>query len=160
MVIATVFLTIIGMTSGYVLGERHRRQVNAARTSGQPTTLPPVQGDGVLCPEVTRLTAQRLGFSSALRQVMKIATVNGTTVWICQDDAGGYYYQGKTGGPDTALVEGDNGLFLSKVRHSEDREEYVAVADNGNRFVVNRRQLEIHFADGRETQISRVVASE
>ena len=58
------------------------------------------------------------------------------------------------------LVEGTNGLFLDDVRHGEDREEYTAIADNGNRFVVNRKQLEIHFAAGKPTQIYPVVASE
>jgi hypothetical protein len=163
-VIATVFLTIIGMTAGFMLGERHRRKAAtnpvADRTTTQPgPTLPPAT-DGKLCPEQTRRTAERLGFSSNLRQVMKIETANATTVWICQDDTGAYYYQGKTGGAEQPLVEGTNGLFLDKVRHGEDREEYTAVADNGNRFVVNRKQLEIHFAAGKPTQIYPVVASE
>jgi len=162
-VIATVFLTIIGMTAGFMLAEWHRRKATdpvADRTSTQPAPTWSDATDSKLCPEQTRRTAERLGFSSDLRQVMKIETTNATTVWICQDDTGAYYYQGKTGGAEQPLVEGTNGLFLNKVRHGEDREEYTAVADNGNRFVVNREQLEIHFATGKPTQIYPVVASE
>jgi hypothetical protein len=172
-VIATVFLTIIGMTGGFVLGERHRRALAAESpgqttpaqpastqsASTQPTSTPAAADGKILCPEATRQTAARLTLSTTLWQVMKIQTANGTTVWICQDDTGGYYYQGKTGGPDAALVEGKNGLFLQNVVHSEDREEYVATATNGNRFVVNRKQLQVIFADGRPSQTSVVVPS-
>jgi hypothetical protein len=168
-VIATVFLTIIGMAGGFVLGERHRDALAATESPGptattpsapgQPVGTPSATGSGVLCPEATRQTAARLGLSTTLWQVMKIYTENGTTVWICQDDTGGYYYQGKTGGQDAALVEGKNGLFLQNVVHSEDREEYVATATNGNQIVVNRKQLQVIFADGkRPPQISKVVA--
>ena len=173
MVIATVFLTIIGMAGGFVLGERHRDALAATPSTGPaattpaaatppavgPTTPAPSSSDGrVLCPEATRQTAARLHWSTTLWQVMKIYTEDGTTVWICQDDTGGYYYQGKTGGQDAALVEGKNGLFLQDVVHSEDREEYVATATNGNQIVVNRKQLQVIFADGkRAPQISKVV---
>jgi hypothetical protein len=165
-VIATVFLTIIGMTAGFVLGERRRSEASGVQTQTQeptPTTTAVVPSPGVsgkLCPELTRQTAQRLGFSAALRQVLKIQTANGTTVWICQDDTGGYFYQGKTGGADKPLVEGQNGLFLSKVVRSEDREEYVGLAANGNRFRVSRKQLEIFFAKTQRTEVSQVVESE
>ena len=171
MVIATVFLTIIGMTGGFVLGERRQDQERASAEQQQPQTASPsstkanptgptASPGGKLCPEQTQQTAQRLGFGSTLRQVLRIQTVNGTVVWICQDDTGAYYYQGKTGGADKPLDEGTNGLFLSKVVRGEDREEYVAVAANGTRFVVNREQLEVYHVGGKPTEVSQVVESE
>jgi hypothetical protein len=178
-VIATVFLTIIGMTGGFVLGERHRRLVAAVESPGTtqpaptPTTGPtPTQSRsaatssaqatsvrGGLCPELIRKTSESLGFSSTLRQVMRIETDNGTTVWICQDDTGGYYYQSKTGGLDAALEQGKNGLFLFNVHHAEDREEYVALATDGTRFIANRKQLEVDKPNG-SVQKNLVVKSE
>jgi len=164
-VIATVFLTIIGMTAGFVLGERRRSEASTEQPQVQtPTTtsgaVPTATDGGKLCPELTLRTAKRLGYSANLRQVMMIQTVNGTTVWICQDDTGGYFYQGKTGGVDAPLVEGGNGLFLADVRHSEDREEYVGIAANGNRFTVNREQLAVYIAKKNRTEVSKVVESE
>jgi hypothetical protein len=170
-VIATVFLTIISMTGGFVLGERRQDQqrAGAEQQQQQSATSPPFTktnptlpgaATGKLCPEQTLRTAERLGFSPTLRQVLKIETISGATAWICQDDSGGYFYQGKTGGPGQPLKEGANGLFLSKVVRSEDREEYVAVATNGNRFVVNRERLEVHFAKDNRTEVSEVVAAE
>jgi hypothetical protein len=158
-VIATVFLTIIGMTAGFMLGERDRNQVTGSSqpqetTSGyQPSSA---ALDGPLCPDETLQTAQAGGFSSDLRQVFKIKTQNGTTVWICKDATGSLYYQGKTGG-DSPLVQHKNGLFLTNVSRDSD-DEYEAVDQKGNRFVVNRKQFTLHFVSGEE-QTSPVVES-
>ena len=92
--------------------------------------------------------------------MLKIVTANGTTVWICEDPAGSLYYQGKTGGVDAPLVEKKNGLFLSQVRRIADQDEFEATAPNGNRFVVSREQLEVHFTDGRQTQVDKVETAE
>jgi hypothetical protein len=166
-VIATVFLTIIGMTVGFMLGERHRARSRAAGTGQIDTPTPspepvgtPQAASGPLCPAETRNTAASLQLPSELHQVLKIVTANGTTVWICEDPAGALYYQGKTGGVDAPLVEKKNGLFLSEVRRFTDRDAYEATAANGNRFVVSREQLEVHFTDGRANQVDRVESAE
>jgi hypothetical protein len=164
-VIATVFLTIIGMTAGFMLGERHRNEAQVQETtppteittttSPTPSLLPT---DGA-CPDEAEQTAVKLGFPSDLRQVFKVITDNGTTVWICQDPQGSLYYQSKTGGVDAPLRQGKNGLFLSSVvRRNPD--EYEAMAAEGNRFVVSRERLEVHFTDGRADQTYKVVRSE
>jgi hypothetical protein len=162
-VIATVFLTIIGMTAGYVLGERHRRDnpagsgqngsgqagsgpVGPSNTYSSPAAEPtPV---GPPCPAEASQVAAKFGLPTELTQVFKIETDNGTTVWICQDPDRRLYYQSKTGGLDGKLVQGQNGLFLTKVTRVTD-DEYTAVAENGNQFEVNRRILQIRFKDGR-----------
>ena len=165
-VIATVFLTIIGMTAGFVLGERHRDRVRTEKTSqtggDQTATTAPVDDRSSApgqCPPETQQTAVSLQFPGDLRQVLRIVTDNGTTVWICEDPAGALYYQGKTGGRDTPLVEGGNGLFLSKVRRTG-ANAYEAIATNGTRFLVSRTRLEVHFSDGRDPQANKVVEVE
>ncbi|GAA2630814.1 hypothetical protein Adu01nite_42590 [Paractinoplanes durhamensis] len=162
MVIATVFLTIIGMTSGFVLGERHRDRLRAAQvttTTGgfnpDPEETGSPEPSGPSCPDETIQMATKLNLPSDLYQIFKIVTKNGTTVWICQDGAGSLYYQSKTGGVDEPLVQGENGLFLSQVIREGDR-EYLATAANGNRFVVNEKQLEVHFAASGKTQVNAV----
>jgi hypothetical protein len=157
-VIATVFLTIIGMTVGFLLGERHRDQLRAAQKTTTTGVVTPDPGSssappGPLCPPETLALAAKLNFPDSLYQILKITTENGTTVWICQDDAGSLYYQSKTRGVDSKLVQGDNGLFLSQVTRRGDK-EYEAFADDGARFLVSTKKLEIHFADpGKKSQV-------
>jgi hypothetical protein len=163
-VIATVFLTIIGMTAGFTLGERHRRAVRAAAEqtpgSGPGTQWSPAAAPtrtGPRCPAEAEETALRtLSRSIELYQVLKVQTENQTTVWICQDATGALYFQSKTGGLDAQLVEGKNGLFLPGVL-PRGPGQYQAVADDGNQFVVDRTELVIHFAKG-GTETHRVIA--
>jgi hypothetical protein len=166
-VIATVFLTIIGMTAGFLLGERSRaqgptgpqdqQQQQPVRTY-QSSPSPNFTTAGALCPPETRRAAGELGLSTDLRQVFKIQTNNGTTVWICGDPDGGLYYQSKTGGLDADLVQKKNGLFLEHVRE-QGGHYYRAVAANGNEFLVDKNHLEVRFTDGR-VQEYPVVAAE
>ena len=161
-VIATVFLTIIGMVAGFVLGEQ-RRAADLAGGAGQQQQQqqgesPSPTPTSSACPPETSATAARLGYPAELRQVLRIETENGTTVWICQDPGGELYYQGKTGGLDTPLVEGENGLFLPDVvARGDDR--YAVTAHNGNRIAVSRKLLEVEFVGG-EQQTDRVVRAD
>jgi len=162
-VIATVFLTIIGMIGGYVLGERHRDRLRAQEASQTQNSAPDPAAttsagpSGPLCPAPTQETAARLGFPTPLSQVLKIETDNGSTAWICRDPNGKLYYQGKTGGLEADLVERINGLFLSDV--VADGNEYQATATDGARFVVSRERLVVHFATGK-TQTNKVTSVE
>jgi hypothetical protein len=162
-VIATVFLTIIGMTLGFLLGERQRDQVRTSgeQNSGQSTD--PIVAESSapsakFCPEETLATAARLKFPSELYQVMKIETDNGTVAWICTDSAGELFYQGKTGGADQPLTEGKNGLFLSGVKQLAP-DEFEVLDHRGNRFVITREEFELHFAGGK-VQTNQVTAQE
>lgn len=145
-----------------MLGEWHRDQARAVETTSPTdtdgsTTAPTSPPSG--CPDEMKRTAVSQGFSSDLRQELKIVTDKGTTVWICEDPEGSLYYQGKTGGVDAPLVQTTNGLFLSSVIR-RDTDEYEAKATNGNRILVSRDRLEVHFADGRPTQIDKVETAE
>jgi hypothetical protein len=159
-VIATVFLTIIAMIIGFMLGERHRERVRSEEKS-QNQPYDPGPGPSSFapekrCPKETEQTAAGLGYPTPLGQVLRIETDNETTVWICEDQNGKFYYQGRTGGLDADLVEGHNGLFLTDVT-SDGSDEFQARAANGNRIVVTRERLEVHFASGKATQVNRVV---
>lgn len=151
MVIATVFLTIIGMTAGFVLGERRNNAAAAGPANNnvvnpQPdsTALVPSPGSGKSCPPETIEKAREIGLSTDLRQVMKIQTTSGTTVWICADGEGALFYQGKTGGLEAPLEQGRNGLLLPGVtqvgsNHYEVRDlkgNHFTITDT--RFVVDR----------------------
>jgi len=165
-VIATVFLTIIGGTVGFMLGERHRDDGGGSGTTGDTTAT---QGDadpssaaptGPPCPDEAIQFAASQQLPTDLRQVFKIITTRGTTVWICQDGAGSLYFQSKTGGVDKPLVQGKNALFLDQVsRVGDDEYEAVATVD-GNRFEVNRRQLVVHFASGKADDVQTVKSVE
>jgi len=159
-VIATVFLTIIGMTAGFVLGERHRRLVQAAAETTQPSTEAGGSSapapSGKPCPDETLATATSHGYSGDLRQVFHVVTDNGNVVWICADPDNQLFYQGKTGGVDAPLIEGKNGLFLPKVIRQGDDEYEVIAPNDYNRIKVNREQLIVLRTDGRK-QVQNVV---
>ncbi|MGX6602195.1 hypothetical protein ACWKSP_08690 [Micromonosporaceae bacterium Da 78-11] len=145
------------MTAGFLLGERHRRSVSVANETPQTSDSPTAEAQtGPFCPDETRATAAKLRVSSDLRQVFRIVTDNQNVVWICVDPQGKLYYQGKTGGVDVPLIQGKNGLFLSDVIE-QGPDEYEVIAPNDhNRIEVNRKQLIIHRADGRN-QVQNVV---
>jgi hypothetical protein len=160
-VIATVFLTIIGMTAGYVLGERHRRddpsqqsqqsqqtQVAGPATQSVVTASPAPSISGTACPSPAQAAASALG-KGGLSQVLMIKTNNGSTIWICEDPNGGLYYQSHTlvNGQDLALVQNYNGLFLPGVTATDTG--YVVLDQKKDRFTVTRKSLQIEFADGR-----------
>lgn len=149
MVIATVFLTIIGMTGGFVLGERRNNAAavgpdTAGIVNTQPNPAPgvTVPGSGKSCPPETIAKAGEIGLPTDLRQVMKIETVGGTTVWICADGDGRLYYQGKTGGLEAPLEQGVNGLLLPRVVKVGEN-HYEVLDPKGNRFVVTESRFEI-----------------
>ena len=153
MVIATVFLTIIGMTGGYVLGERHRRDNQSqqstqgpsqpAANAGQPTAQPTI--NGTPCPDAAQQAATQRGVGN-LSQVLMIKTSNHSTIWICKDPEGNLYYQSHTrvNGQDVPLVQNLSGLFLPNVTSTD--AGYVVYDQKRNKFTVSRKQLQINFA--------------
>jgi hypothetical protein len=156
-VIATVFLTIIGMTGGFVLGERHRNQVAAGQGDSPGSTPAESQTSAYepkSCPPEAIEFAREQKLPSDLTQIFKVVTVNGTTVWICQDGAGSLYYQSKTGGVDATLIQGQNGLFLTDVVR-DGANEYHATAADGAVFRIDTRRLQVRFKTGK-TQVNMV----
>ena len=165
MVIATVFLTIIGGTFGFMLGERHRGD-GGTPTPGNTATSPrdsePSSSapSGPPCPAETIQAAASQHLPTDLRQVFKIVTTKSSIVWICEDPAGSLYFQSKTGGVDAPLKQGRNALFLSGVSRVGEDEYEVTAAVDGNSFEVNRQQYVVHFADGRADQVYPVKSVE
>jgi hypothetical protein len=166
-VIATVFLTIIAGTVGFMLGERHRSDNRGAgpeettETKGVAITSTSSVPSGPLCPQEAIRTAESLHLRADLRQIFKIITDKGTTVWICQDGAGSLYFQSKTGGVDVELVQGQNGLFLDDVSLIREDDYKAVAARDQNTFEVNRQRLVVHFASGkRDDDVQPVLSAE
>jgi hypothetical protein len=90
--------------------------------------------------------------------VLKIYTDNGTTVWICTDAQGRFYYQSKTGGRDSPLLQDQNALFLYQVTQLG-VDDYVGVDDKGTRIEVTRKQLVVRRPTGK-TQVDTVSSAE
>ncbi|GAA3351362.1 hypothetical protein GCM10020358_80780 [Amorphoplanes nipponensis] len=141
MVIATVLLSIIGMSAGLVLGSRHEApQRTGEQTSYVPTepTVSPVR-----CPPEMHDTARRvLGHAVELRQVLRVRVEQtGTSVWICADEGGSLYYQANRGGEEKKWIEGETALFLDGVVERDGG--YFAKAHDGNTFFVTESRLEV-----------------
>jgi hypothetical protein len=140
-VIATVFLSIIAMSAGLVLGSHHKspRAPEGPANGYVPTET---AASAIACPPEMHDTARRLGYNVTLTQVLRVRVEStGTTVWICQDEAARLYYQANRGGYEKTWIEGKTALFLPDVVKEDDG--YHATADDGNTFAVNEQRLEI-----------------
>ncbi|MEV4642885.1 hypothetical protein AB0J80_36645 [Actinoplanes sp. NPDC049548] len=152
-VIATVFLSIIGMSAGFALGTRHESGGVAQNPQGQESPAP-AENTAVLCPEEMHETARKLGILEELTQVLRVrADETGTTVWICRDPGGKLYYQANRGGEQTTWIEGQTALFLSNVIQEGDT--YTAMATDGNSFVVNDEVLRVTIKGKEKTYAVR-----
>jgi hypothetical protein len=149
-VIATVLLSIIGMSAGLVLGSRHKQADNASPPSGQGQYTPPVANPtptGDPCPAQTQAMGRKYGATGVLRIELKLKTTR-STVFICQDDAGNFYYHANRGGADALWVEGKTALFMTGVQR--DGAGYTVTATDGNTFSINSKRLYIvHKQDGK-----------
>jgi hypothetical protein len=156
-VIATVLLSVIGMSVGLVLGSQRdadrgpgqqQQQPQIASTSADnPATTEPA---GPACRSETQDMAAQFGAVGTLRVALTIRTKS-SGVWICVDQDGRYYYHANRGGPDGPWIERETALFLPDVRR--DGEEYLATASDGTTFSVTPERLHIVHKDGEpETQ--------
>jgi hypothetical protein len=146
-VIATVLLSIIGMSAGLVLGSRHATRTNAAAPSDSPQTT---ASAAPACRSETQEMGRKAGATGTLRIELKLRTAR-STVWICSDEAGRLYYHANRGGADAPWVEGSTALFLADVHR--DGDGYAVTSPDGTTFSINAGRLSIVHADGRrETQ--------
>ena len=159
-VIATVFLTVIGMSAGLVLGSRAKEAgpepaPSVQRPStGQPDPRRP-------CRPETQVQGQQVGASGVLRVVLQVRTAS-STVWICTDADGRLYYHGNRGGENAEWIEGKTALFLPGVVASGDGYRTSAADAQGGAtvFEVTRQRLAIRHAGGRtEIQTVRTVVA-
>ena len=139
MVIATVLLSIIGMSAGLVLGSRHE---TPRRTGDQTSYVPPGESAApVACPQKMHDTARKVGFYQPMTQLLKVRAESGLTVWICKDQSGKLFYQANRTDDEENWEEGKTALFLSDVVRQDDG--YFAKAADGNTFFVNDQRLEV-----------------
>jgi len=151
LVLALVFLAVIGGSVGAVLGLRADRGSDSADARDRPGdggmtgTAPQPQptGDGTgpgtqppttpgtpgrACPAVTEQAARAEGSPGGLTYLLYIRTGQ-SQVWICKDTTGRLWYQGHRhlGSPTSELAAptSDNTLFLVDVAAVPD-EEYLA----------------------------------
>ncbi len=155
MVIATVFLVIIGASAGYALGTEHRRDDWAAETPAPAEPDNPAGPPRLDCPPEIQKTASARGHETPLEQVLRVrADDTGTTVWICADSTGGLFYQSNKGGYQAKWIEGETALFLPGVEQRDGI--FVVTAPDGNVFSVDRSELRIKFASGEPDEVHPV----
>ena len=153
MVIATVFLTIIGMSAGIALASWHKgqQQTNQAQGGGTTTdvsTTPSAEP----CRAETQAIAPSQGAHGTLWIKLLLRTTSGTAVWICEDETGQLFYHANRGGEDATWIEGQTALFM-KGEQTDGRGGYEVTAKDGTTFSVNSSRLYIVHKDGRpETQ--------
>jgi hypothetical protein len=157
-VIATVFLSIIGMSAGLVLGARAKREARESERQqqeqqqqqqqgpvGQPTTN---DAAGSECRPESQKMAAKAGATGALRMVLLLRTTS-SAVWICEDESGRFFYHANSGGEHARWVENETALFLSGVQRDGDAAYAVTAADGTNFSITPKRLLIVH-TDGRE----------
>jgi hypothetical protein len=148
--IAAVFLTIIGVSVGLALGARARdRAAQApARTPGVAVTSAAPSADRLAapsaatgpsaaarpCPEETQRESRRLGAQGRLvvrRHILTGdpgATRGVSDVYVCADARGELYYHAKSGDPAAPWIEGTNAILLGGVRQAGG--VYVATSES------------------------------
>jgi hypothetical protein len=161
--VAAVFLAVIGGSVGLALGLRERDQGTSGAGDGgravqqtQEQQAPPDQptgqrsssgGSSPPCEE----RIQRQAGRTDLVQVLYIQTKL-SEVWICRDDSGALYYQGHRFGKNDRL-------FLTDVEQRGDG--YVATNATGDGttvYRVSRQQLVIDNLDG-DPEVQPVVSA-
>lgn len=163
LLIAIVFLTVIGAAAGYVVGHRVRESrtggTGGPATGDTPTGTQPTTGAASatkLCLDVTERDAKsRFRSPGGLVQVLYIRT-DRSEVWICEDKIHNLFYQGHVLSPgerppdNRAAFTDDNSIILQSVTRTSPG--YVAVNSDGNgttRYRVSKDQLVIEYSDGR-----------
>lgn len=156
-VIAGVFLTIIGLSVGLVMGTRAKDEAQAERLqTTSPTFVPDVEPTPAArqCRRETQDAAQRFNPSGTLVIVLRVRTAT-SEVWICQDSAGRMYYHANRDGAQAVWIEGKTALLLPDVVRYGDGYRVASAADSNGRtttFDVNEQRLLITHKDGREEE--------
>jgi len=149
-VIATVFLTIIGMSAGIALASWHKgsERSDQGQAPVNPTDAPiSPTPSGPPCRDESQREAAGRGAQGTLRIKLLLRT-NSSAVWICEDDNGQLFYHGNRGGEQGEWIEGKTALFLTGVQ-PDGQGGYEVTAADGTRFSINSRRLSIVHKDGR-----------
>lgn len=156
--LAVVFLAVIGGSAGVILGMREVRANRFPNTPNLPSTGAPRPTDDnpaqfrKACPEPTVRAVVAKGGNGTL-EVRRYLETELSQVWVCAGSDGQIWYQGhRKAAPDRRypaadLIEGDNGLLLPATAMPEDRYE---AANGGTRYTVSPERLTITSPDGSE----------
>lgn len=141
LLLAVIFLAVLGGGVGFSLGTLSKHQRNAATTQndgtgtnrrddgtgggngnggGNGSGTGGGQGATKRCPSHT----ESLAGAGQLTQMLYLHTAQ-SEVWICKSGNGTLYYQGHSGSPGEDLRENENALFLTDVQGEGDN-GYVA----------------------------------
>jgi hypothetical protein len=141
-VIATTFLSIIGISVGLLLGSQ-RDQNQAAQqqtdrpavttTSAGPEPSVEAKPSGKPCRPETQAAAEQVGVVGTLVVVLHVRT-RSSALWVCRDPEDTLYYHANNGGG--RWIEGETALFLPSAVRGDD--DYHATADDGAVFSVNK----------------------
>ena len=136
LVLAVIFLAVLGAGAGFSLGTLARDgHTTATSSSGPPptgsdrtpvSTPPATDGTPSASASAVRClahTEQQAG-AAPLIQLLYLHTKE-SEVWICRSTDGTLYYQGHKGQPGGTLTEGSTALFLNTVER-EGGNGYVA----------------------------------
>jgi hypothetical protein len=141
LLLAVIFLAVLGGGVGFSLGTLSKHQRNAAATqddgtasnrrddgtgNGQGSGSGNGSGTGGGNGGRHRCTphTEELAGAGELTQVIYLHTAK-SEVWICKSSSGTLFYQGHTGNPGEQLQENVNALFLTDVQQEGDN-GYVA----------------------------------
>jgi hypothetical protein len=149
--IAAVFLAIIGLSVGLVMGARAQKQPPPDQGRATQTTAveTPPSARPTACRPETQDASRRFDATGTLAVVLQVRT-DTSTAWICSDDAGRLFYHANRGGAAAVWIEGKTALFLSGVVRTGDGYRASATDAQGRItvFDVTRRALSITHADG------------
>jgi hypothetical protein len=163
LLLAVVFLTVLGSSVGYLVGRQvntHRQasQTGEVPTGDHPVNQPESTPAGKSCPPVSERDAKKAGSPGGLVQLLHITTRQ-SEAWICRDTAGELWYQGhRLGGP---LDSDQYGILLRGVTQ-EGAGPYVAVNTDPNgvtRYLVDSSKLVIE-REGQKQAEEGAVSSE
>jgi hypothetical protein len=161
--IAAVFLAVIGLSVGLVMGSRAQRQETPQGRQSSPVVVVPTSAavpepgpSRQRCRPESQTAAQRFEARGVLVVVLQVRT-DSSTVWICADDVNRLFYHANRGGEKAEWVEGKTALFLPDVIRTGEGYRVTATDAQGRItvFDVTRRALSITHADGKP-EVQRV----
>lgn len=152
MLVAAVFLAVIGTSAGLVLGARAKQRA-AALTAPQSDASASPSPSSQPCRTETQQQAAKAGAVGTLRIVLLTRTAT-SSVWICADDNGRLFYHANRNSENHVWIENQTALFLTDVAAEGAGFKAVAEDDHGRRtrFLVDRDRLVIIHKDGTEEE--------
>lgn len=150
--LAVLFLAVLGSSVGYLAGRQVQAHREAQRTGDQtggdqtggntptPTETTSSRLPGTHCPNASEQDANR-----QLVQVLHIKTQR-SEVWICRDSGHGLWYQGHVGS-DPKFTD-KNSILLRDVQDGGDGTYTATNGADGTKYIVSKKSLVIQEPGG------------